>query len=104
MIEKIRQQAASATTGLKESAVVHIELESHKEKSDSPDKALKMSQKKFATIKDVVEKQRARLDAVGSRMAELKDLQDEARVSTATCRKELLQMQKICNSSREGEG
>lgn len=56
--------------------------------------ASKVTQKQEASVKDIVEEQRAWLDSAGARMAELKDCRVLANLSTATCREELLQMQK----------
>lgn len=66
---------------------MHAKFDMHMAKPDALDEALKVSRKEVVAIKGVVEKQRARLDAVGARMAELKNRRDEASASTATCRK-----------------
>lgn len=58
------------------------------------DETSNMSQKEVAAIKGVVEEQKARLDAAGAKMTELKSHYDEAALLTATCNKELLRMQK----------
>lgn len=54
-----------------------------------------MSKKKIAARKGVAKKQRACLKAACARMVELKNCGDQASASTATCRRKLLQLQKI---------
>lgn len=49
-----------------------------------------MSQKKAISLNGVVEEQKARLGASGTKIAELKNRRDEASTSTVACRKELL--------------
>lgn len=69
------------------------EWKSYKARVDCLNVALKVSWNEVAAKKGIVGEQRARLDAAGSRMTELRNCRDEARVSTATCRKELLPVQ-----------
>lgn len=65
-----RDEAASAASGAKKFVAVHVELELHKKKADSLDEALQVSQKKFATVKDISKNQRLLLCAAGARLAE----------------------------------
>lgn len=76
-------------------------MKSHEANSDSLAEASKESRREVATIKEVVEEQRGRLDGAGARMTELKDRRDEASASTAICRKELLQEQKNLETALE---
>lgn len=55
---------------------VHVELELHKKNTDALDKAFKVSRKKFAAVIVVEEKQRVRLNAVGTVVAEFKNRRD----------------------------
>lgn len=64
-------------------------LDSHKAIADSPEKARKVSRKQDVAIEGVVKEQRARLDAAGTKMAELGNRYFETVASTATFRKEL---------------
>lgn len=82
----LRQRVASAAVESKELAAVHAELDLDKEKVYSLNGALKVSRKEIAAIKGVVEKQRVRLNAAGTRPAELKIRRNEASALTVTCR------------------
>lgn len=91
--KQLCQPISSSAAALKELVAVHGESESHKAKTGSLDKVLKVSRKEVASLIGVVEEQWARSNAAASRMAELSNHPDEACASTATCRKELLQVQ-----------
>lgn len=73
---------------------VHAKLESCKADRDFLDEGFKVIRNEVATTKGVDEKQRARLDAAGAKIIKLKNRQDDASASTATCCKELLKVQK----------
>lgn len=59
LTKQLRQQFLSSAAGLKALAAVHVDLESHKTKTDSPDEALKVTQKDIAVMEGLVEKLRA---------------------------------------------
>lgn len=61
----------SAAAESKELAAAYAKLELYKANAASLDETLKLSRKEVAAVKGVVEEQRAWMDAVGARMAEL---------------------------------
>lgn len=74
---RLRQQVSSAAAGSKELVAVNAGLESHKANFDSLNEVLKVIRKAIATLKGVVEKQRARLETIRARMAESKNCGDK---------------------------
>lgn len=67
-------------------------MELHKAESDSLGETLKVSWKEVAAILSLVEEQRTLLGAAVAQMVELKNCSNHASASTATGRKELLQV------------
>lgn len=92
---QLRQQAACAAAEFKKLVSVLVGLETRIAMGDSLIEAWKVIWKEFVGMRAVVVDQKARLDATCYKMVESRHCRNDDNASTASCRKDVLHMQKV---------